>query len=132
MRLKLLAKRSSVKENNMNSIETYIIITEKHETWYVNLALDTGIISQNKSPINEKLLERIYELIEPFIQDARDEIKLQAEDVLNSKRLDKLKEKHEKLSHILNTSLIADFQFLFYDLNLDNKKIKWLWFRNNL
>ena len=32
MRLKLLAKRSSVKENNMNSIETYIIITEKHET----------------------------------------------------------------------------------------------------
>ena len=120
------------KENNMNSIETYIIITEKLETSYVDLALAMGIISpydvpnEINPPITERLLERVYELMEPFIQDARDEIKLQAEDVLNSKTLDELKEKYEKLSHILNTPLIAESQFLFSDLDLDNKKVKWL------
>jgi len=118
------------KENNMNSIETYIIITEKLETSYVDLALAMGIISpydvpnEINPPITERLLERVYELMEPFIQDARDEIKLQAEDVLNSKTLDELKEKYEKLSHILNTPLIAESQFLFSDLDLDNKKVK--------
>lgn len=118
------------KENNMNSIETYTIITEKLETSYVDLALAMGIISpydvpnEIKPPITERLLERVYELMEPFIQDARDEIKLQAEDVLNSKTLDELKEKYEKLSHILNTPLIAESQFLFSDLDLDNKKVK--------
>ena len=118
------------KENNMNSIETYIIITEKLETSYVDLALAMGIISpydvpnEINPPITERLLERIYESMEPFIQDARDEIKLQAEDVLNSKTLDELKEKYEKLSHILNTPLISESQFLFSDLDLDNKKSK--------
>lgn len=118
------------KENNMNSIETYIIITEKLETSYVDLALAMGIISpydvpnEINPPITERLLERVYELMEPFIQDARDEIKLQAEDVLNSKTLDELKEKYEKLSHILNTPSIAESQFLFSDLDLDNKKVK--------
>lgn len=125
------------KNNNMNPIEIYIYVNEKLESAYVELALAMGLITKNeiymppydvqsrvKPPISDNLFDRISAYMEPFIEEARKAIKLQAEEILQSKNLEELQEKYHKLEKILSIQSISEAPYLYENLYFTNKNIR--------
>lgn len=112
----------------MDSIKKFIYVNSKLESAYAELALALGIITNktelSKRIISEKLLERIYEYINPIIEFAKMEIKQKAEYVLQSSSLLEFQERYDCLKQILSTDEIQENPYLIEDIEFDDNYSK--------
>lgn len=119
------------KQASMDPIETFIHVNKKLEISYVELSVALGITSKekahfafqnNKPPLSEKLQERIFTYMEPITNEARNTIKLKAEDVLSATSLEELQEKYNSLLSMLSKEPISKSPYLYEGLELTKKK----------
>lgn len=119
------------KQANMDPIETFIHVNKSLEISYVELSVALGITSKekahfafqnNKAPLSEKLQERLFAYIEPITNEARNAIKLKAEDVLSATPLEELQEKYNSLLSILSKKPISSSPYLYEGLEFTKKK----------
>lgn len=114
------------KNNNLNPVETFILINEKLQDFYKKMVIIQGIVSDEKR-CNEKhidyiISERVYDRIDlylkPVLIDARKYIQKRANELLYCTSLDEMQEKYNSLMGLLSNKVIQDNSYLTEDIRL--------------
>ena len=110
----------------LNPVDSFIFINDKLVSFYKQMAIVNGIISNEKSftnghikyLISERLFIRIDEYLEPIYCSVKNYISIKANEVLESSTLGEMQEKYNSLILLSNNKAIKENSFLYDDIEL--------------
>ena len=122
--------KKEAEERSFDPIETFILVNEKLQNTFAQLALVQGIVSETKNYndslssyiVSEKLQERIYSYLGPIIKEVRKTIKQKGEEVLESTSLDELQDRYNSLLSVLSMKPIQENEYLYQGIEFTKKK----------
>lgn len=119
-------------EKKLNSLDKFLYIDEMLNHAYIDLASSMEIasspnyIQRINPPISEKLLERICNYLEPYVNAASDYIKVVGEQVINSTNMEELLDNYSELQKILETDGVFENSYLYEGIEFDNHDKKYI------
>jgi len=111
-------------EEKMNPLDRYVYVNNVIEDAYRKLAFAKGNIDNPSlpyevtPPIDDVLMEKIYNYVEPLFVEARNEIQKQYQEIMKAETLGELLEKFEAFKEMLR---IKDVPNVLYE-DLEIKK----------
>ena len=122
------ATLSECKAKNLKPVETYVNIINTLNKTSGKLGEAIGMkdgfaISFNDIPLPESVAKGICDYIDEDLKEAREEVKKQAEDVLNSETIGELMIKYEELSRTLDEIVSIDCIDSFADVEVVKKAL---------
>lgn len=116
------------KKENLDDLETFIYVNSKIDELFNQLSVSWGLIEPNQTyneshlPITAELMAKIYDHTNDLSIKATNQILLMSLELLESKTLDELRRRYEKLDKICKRLDEQHISFIYEGIEL--KKVK--------